>query len=35
VDVPEVRSAFDSAKTDDGYHFEQPNWVNVYRGMRG
>jgi SAM-dependent methyltransferase len=35
VDVPEVRSAFDAAKTDDGYHFEQPNWVNVYRGMRG
>ena len=26
--------AFDAAKTDDGYHFEQPNWVNVYRGLK-
>jgi ubiquinone/menaquinone biosynthesis C-methylase UbiE len=31
VDVPGVRADFEAARTDDGFVFEQPMLVNVYR----
>jgi ubiquinone/menaquinone biosynthesis C-methylase UbiE len=31
IDVPEVHRHFEAARTDDGYVFEQPTLVNVYR----
>lgn len=35
VDVPEVRERFEAARGEDGYVFDQPILVNVYRGVRG
>ena len=34
IDVPEVRENFEAARTDDGYVFDQPTLVNVYRKPR-
>lgn len=31
IDQPEVRKNFDSERTDDGYVFEQPMLINLYR----
>lgn len=31
IDVPEVHKHFEAARTDEGYVFEQPTLVNVYR----
>lgn len=35
MDVPEVREAFEAARADDGYVFDQPMLVNLYRRVRG
>ncbi len=35
MDQPEVRDNFDAARTDDGYVFEQPMLINIYRRPRG
>lgn len=34
IDQPEVRSHFERAKTDDGYVFDQPMLVNLYRRVK-
>ncbi len=35
MDVPQVRESFEAARGDDGYVFDQPVLVNVYRGAQG
>ena len=34
IDVPEVRERFEAERSDDGYVFEQPILVNLYRSPR-
>lgn len=33
IDLPEVRHRFEAARTDDGYVFDQPMLVNLYRRL--
>ena len=35
MDLPKVRKNFDAARTNDGYVFEQPMLINMYRRPRG
>ncbi|MGI9643139.1 MAG: class I SAM-dependent methyltransferase [Acidimicrobiia bacterium] len=34
IDVPEVRARFEAERSDDGYVFEQPILINLYRSLR-